>query len=118
MNLVHESGARRRESSVTLSRRGLIGGLIGIIAAPAIVRAASLMPVKAFSYRTTGAYDDYLERQGVRLALERLHFYESIGSAAVEDFVPLLHSSVYKEIIARRNPISLTRLRRNQNASL
>jgi hypothetical protein len=30
-----------------LSRRGLLGGLIGIIAAPAIVRATSLMPVKA-----------------------------------------------------------------------
>src|SRR5688500_2455781 len=28
------------------SRRGFIGGFIGIIAAPAIVKAASLMPVK------------------------------------------------------------------------
>lgn len=31
---------------VDLSRRGFIGGLIGIMAAPSIVRAASLMPVK------------------------------------------------------------------------
>jgi hypothetical protein len=30
-----------------LSRRGLITGLISFVAAPAIVRAASLMPVKA-----------------------------------------------------------------------
>jgi hypothetical protein len=30
-----------------LNRRGFIGGLIGLVAAPMIVRAASLMPVKA-----------------------------------------------------------------------
>lgn len=29
-----------------ISRRGLIGGLAGFLAAPAIVRASSLMPVK------------------------------------------------------------------------
>jgi len=39
-----ESG--RIESSVTLSRRGILGGLLGIIAAPAIVRVTSLMPIK------------------------------------------------------------------------
>lgn len=31
---------------MTLSRRGFIGGLTAALAAPAIVRAASLMPVK------------------------------------------------------------------------
>lgn len=31
-----------------LSRRSLITGLISFVAAPAIVRAASLMPVRAF----------------------------------------------------------------------
>ena len=30
-----------------ISRRGLIGGMAGLLAAPAIVRASSLMPVKA-----------------------------------------------------------------------
>jgi hypothetical protein len=33
--------------SVTLSRRGFIGGLAALVAAPAVVRAASLMPVSA-----------------------------------------------------------------------
>ncbi len=32
--------------AINLSRRGLIGGLVGIIAAPAIVRIDSLMPVR------------------------------------------------------------------------
>jgi hypothetical protein len=32
---------------VTLSRRSLITGLVSLVAAPAIVRASSLMPVKA-----------------------------------------------------------------------
>lgn len=31
---------------MTLSRRGLITGLVSLVAAPAIVRVASLMPVK------------------------------------------------------------------------
>lgn len=31
----------------TLTRRGLLGGMLSIIAAPAIVRASSLMPVKS-----------------------------------------------------------------------
>ena len=31
-----------------LNRRGLITGLISFVAAPAIVRAASLMPIKVF----------------------------------------------------------------------
>ena len=31
-----------------LSRRGLIAGLVSLVAAPAIVRASSLMPVKAW----------------------------------------------------------------------
>ncbi len=30
-----------------INRRGIIGGLIGLVAAPAIVRSGSLMPVKA-----------------------------------------------------------------------
>ncbi len=32
-----------------INRRGIIGGLISLFAAPAIVRAGSLMPVKAVS---------------------------------------------------------------------
>lgn len=32
-----------------LSRRGLIGGLAALMAAPAIVRASSIMPVKALA---------------------------------------------------------------------
>ena len=30
-----------------ISRRGIIGGLLGLVASPAIVHAASIMPVKA-----------------------------------------------------------------------
>jgi hypothetical protein len=36
-----------RGRSMTISRRGLVAGLASLIAAPAIVRAESLMPVKA-----------------------------------------------------------------------
>ena len=42
--------SERRESSVTVSRRGILSGLIGIIAAPAIVRAASTVPPIKIDY--------------------------------------------------------------------
>lgn len=34
---------------MTVGRRGFIGGLAALIAAPAIVRASSIMPVRSFS---------------------------------------------------------------------
>ena len=34
--------------TILLSRRHLIAGLVGLVAAPAVVRAASLMPVRSF----------------------------------------------------------------------
>jgi len=68
--------SERRESSVTVSRRGILSGLIGIIAAPAIVRAASLMPVKAmpdegilFEWQEVagaGSYNVYRENQAIK----------------------------------------------------
>lgn len=62
--------SERRESSVTLSRRGLIGGLIGIIAAPAIVRAASLMPVKSFRPQHCRDWVSILRDQNVLLRID------------------------------------------------
>ena len=35
--------------AIQISRRGLIGGFASLLAAPAIVRASSLMPVKALA---------------------------------------------------------------------
>lgn len=40
---------------MNLSRRGFLGGVVGLIASPAIVRASSLMPVKAVSFGPTFA---------------------------------------------------------------
>lgn len=55
---------------IELPRRQFITGLISFAAvAPAIVRASSLMPVKAYSYLTL---DDYLERI-LNPMLDRLH---------------------------------------------
>lgn len=39
---------------MTLSRRGLITGLVSLVAAPAIVRVASLMPVKVMEVEEYG----------------------------------------------------------------
>ena len=36
--------------AIQISRRGLIGGFASLLAAPAIVRASSLMPVKVISH--------------------------------------------------------------------
>jgi hypothetical protein len=40
-----------------LSRRGLITGLASLVAAPAIVRASSLMPVKAWAPEVLTDFD-------------------------------------------------------------
>jgi hypothetical protein len=34
---------------ILMSRRRLVAGLVGLVAAPAVVRAASLMPVRSFA---------------------------------------------------------------------
>jgi len=44
MILDHESGVERRESSVTVSRRGILGGLIGVIFAKPVALALRFMP--------------------------------------------------------------------------
>lgn len=54
----------------TLSRRKLLGGLGLLIAAPAIVKASSLMPVKAYAEETPigladGTYVRYNEATGL-----------------------------------------------------
>jgi len=56
-----------------LSRRGLLAGLgAGLIAAPAIVRAASLMPVRALKI-VPPLYSVILDAQGNIAAIEILH---------------------------------------------
>ena len=60
---------------MTLSRRTLITGLISLVAAPAIVRAGSLMPVKAVDW-TEGFF-------GVS-ELPNLVFYESTAEQWVD----------------------------------
>lgn len=45
---------------MTLSRRSIITGLISLVAAPAIVRAGSLMPVKAIQPELIRLSDDRL----------------------------------------------------------
>lgn len=49
---------------IETSRRGFITGLVALVAAPAIVRAGSLMPVKPFvdEAAITRAMQDYIER--------------------------------------------------------
>lgn len=53
-------------TGLVLPRRRLLAGLIGLMAAPAIVRASSLMPVRAhdFSLPFTETYQDTLEIYG------------------------------------------------------
>lgn len=57
--------------TLQISRRGLIGGLAAFIAAPAIVRASSIMPVKA--------WNDLAE-------------FERAAAAAFQDFKEALHT--------------------------
>lgn len=53
--------------TVLLSRRGLLGGFGALLAAPAIVRVSSLMPVKVFAL----ADDDFVDQWLAAEALEK-----------------------------------------------
>jgi len=70
-----------------ITRRSIVGGLIGLVAAPAIVRAASLMPVKAivlpapvhlYSFTQNGSYTGPVAR--IRSSLTGLEFDVFSGS--------------------------------------
>jgi hypothetical protein len=50
---------------MNLSRRSLIAGLVSLVAAPAIVRASSLMPVRALRH-------DVISEEWIAAAQERL----------------------------------------------
>lgn len=47
-----------------LSRRGFLGGFAGVIAAPAIVRVSSIMPVRALPPKLLNAVDVYVSDWG------------------------------------------------------
>jgi hypothetical protein len=70
-----------------LNRRGLITGLISLVAAPAIVRASNLMPVKMMisSYQTNGlTVDDFLEQIMVADAIMNGESYFKFTSKGIE----------------------------------
>ena len=73
-----------------IGRRGFITGLIAFVAAPAIVRAGSLMPVKAWDPLGPGDRAPYWASPG--------ELKDVIGRA----FMPRLYVQVWKD-----NPIML-----------
>jgi hypothetical protein len=78
------------------SRRSFITGLAALVAAPAIVRAASLMPVKAMPT----AEELYRLRmdEAYRITRENLSrsLYGDLVSATRRAFVPRLHVQIYQ----------------------
>lgn len=66
-----------------LSRRGFLSGLGSALAAPAIVKVASLMPIKAPPLVLVGGYDDFDTALAKVRATERFAFSQSSFKAAV-----------------------------------
>lgn len=56
-----------------LARRSFIGGLAGLIAAPAIVRASSLMPVRSWGIQDEMSYAETMAALGRMGAWYRVH---------------------------------------------
>ena len=86
-----------------ISRRGLITGLAGLVAAPAIVRASSLMPVKAltpgFPGSVTWVDQDYgavwtdivvriLPQRGSRMSMSFI--WDNGAQALVPECIPIV----------------------------
>lgn len=72
---------------IVSSRRGFLTGLISFVAAPAIVRASSLMPVKALPLELT---------HEETVALLRQDLYSELSAVTRKAFIPRLFAQVYK----------------------
>jgi hypothetical protein len=70
-----------------LTRRGLIGSLISLAAAPAIVRASSLMPVKVMDADLLGVVEHYDISHIVPI---HPSMYDDLVSVTRKAFVPRL----------------------------
>lgn len=67
-----------------LSRRGIVGGLASLLAAPAIVRASSLMPVKPVGI--ISPMDEWLKNNGwIELRKWRIHLGDPIFEVTEQD---------------------------------
>lgn len=85
----------------TPSRRGFLAGLGSLfVAAPAIVRATSLMPVKAWSPTNpaTNPYWSDIGPESTRLLIERMNddLYGNLAAVTRKAFVPRLYVQIYK----------------------
>jgi hypothetical protein len=80
-----------------LSRRKLIGSLSAFIAAPAIVRAPSLMPVRAFKIEEVIFEIDFADTGGFK----RFSGYE-ILHISIEDAVFEFNNSLLETLKGRR----------------
>lgn len=73
---------------VTLARRGFLLGLVSALAAPAIVRAGSIMPVRSLFVGRSGRFltTDMLTRESVKLWPNSNNFIRGIDEQFEEEF--------------------------------
>ena len=75
----------------TPSRRGFITGLISLVAAPAIVRVSSLMPVKAMTWR------DVVRAADVEYSIIPESIYKDLVDITRKAFVPRLYVQLHAQ---------------------
>jgi hypothetical protein len=91
-----------------ITRRSLIAGFATLLAAPAIVRASSLMPVRVFvatrrpKFRIFGtdAHGNYVEEVVFGNELDRLQSLDAYHSVSIELCEPII---IPKDAAARAN---------------
>lgn len=88
---------------IDIPRRGFIGGLIGIIAAPAIVRIQNIMPVKALPVELSGPYFEMKFADGFS---KRLPFQIAPRLNADGDMVLMPAHEVSWDVDASRSMVS------------
>lgn len=65
--------------SAIITRRGLVGGLGALFAAPAIVRASSIMPIRAIK-----PHDYLLESSNIEYGLLRTSYFEYVEHISIQ----------------------------------
>ncbi len=90
-----------------LTRRSLLSGFAGLLAAPAIVRASSLMPVKTFHPAVASGplfdisgMDEWGNRIRETVSLDAL---DALGVTEINRFGPVVNISARQALIRRRD---------------
>ena len=91
-------------TDLIMPRRSFITGLVGLVAAPAVVKASSLMPVKVFQFNdgialTSAAHPEIATYSGMNLARFRELVMPGLRAVIEETYIDIpKYQNIFKRL--------------------